>query len=66
MSIDRQSALFATTPNNARRGLAEICVIYARLDEVTERWDVKVTNFEILKIAVDEHRKEIDDANFIV
>jgi len=38
----------------------------ARLDEVTERWGVKVTNFEILKIAVDDHRKEIDDANFVV
>lgn len=37
-----------------------------RLDEVTERWGVRVNNFEILKIAVDDQRKKIDDANFVV
>jgi len=34
------------------------------LDEVTNRWGVKVTNFETLKIIVDENRKEMDKTNF--
>jgi regulator of protease activity HflC (stomatin/prohibitin superfamily) len=38
--------------------------VHARLNEVTERWGVIVTDFEILKIVVDEHQKEIDKANF--
>jgi len=37
-----------------------------RVDEITERWGVKTTNIEILKIVVDDHQKEMDEANFTV
>lgn len=36
------------------------------LDEVTERWGVKVTNTEIRKIAMDDRQAEINKANVTV
>lgn len=36
------------------------------LDETTERWGLKVTLFELIKLAVDERSKEIDAARFTV
>jgi regulator of protease activity HflC (stomatin/prohibitin superfamily) len=38
--------------------------VRVRLDELAQRLGVRVTEFEILKIVVDDRRKEIDDAIF--
>ena len=41
-------------------------MLRARLDEVNERWGVKVTNTEIRKIAVNDRQEEINKANYTV